>query len=61
VEALEEDGCRWECEFFYQPKGWPRAYRFVALRYEKTREEMDKDETEQYQLFETSQYDTGSS
>jgi len=46
----------WECEFFYQPKGWPRAYRFVALRYEKTREEMDKDETEQYQLFETSQY-----
>jgi len=28
----------------------------VALRYEKTREEREKEETEQYQLFETSQY-----
>jgi len=46
----------WECEFLYQPEGWPRAYRFVALRYEKTREEMNAKETEQYQLFETSQY-----
>jgi hypothetical protein len=45
----------WECEFLYQPEGWKRAYRFVALRYEKTREEM-KEESEQYQLFETSQY-----
>jgi hypothetical protein len=32
------------------------AYRFVALRYEKTREEMETEETEQYQLFETSRY-----
>jgi hypothetical protein len=46
----------WECEFPYQPEGWGRAYRFVALRYEKTREEMNAKETEQYQLFETSQY-----
>ena len=45
-----------ECEFLYQPDGWKKAYRFVALRYEKTREEMDAKETEQYQLFETSQY-----
>jgi hypothetical protein len=45
-----------ECEFLYQPDGWKKAYRFVALRYEKTREEMDAEETEQYQLFETSQY-----
>src|ERR1035437_6076604 len=29
---------------------------FVALRYEKTREEVEAEETEQYQLFETSQY-----
>ena len=46
----------WEGEFLYQPDGWAKAYRFVALRYEKTREEMDAEETEQYQLFETSQY-----
>jgi hypothetical protein len=45
-----------ECEFRYQPDGWGKAYRFVALRYEKTREEMTAEETEQYQLFETSQY-----
>jgi hypothetical protein len=46
----------WECEFLYQPEGWKKAYRFVALRYEKTREEMKAEEKEQYQLFETSQY-----
>jgi hypothetical protein len=45
-----------ECEFRYQPEGWSKPYRFVALRYEKTREEMTAAETEQYQLFETSQY-----
>jgi hypothetical protein len=45
-----------ECEFLYQPDGWKHAYRFVALRYEKTREEMETEESEQYQLFETSRY-----
>jgi hypothetical protein len=30
----------WECEFRYQPEGWKEEHRFVALRYEKTREEM---------------------
>ena len=25
-----------ECEFRYQPDGWSKPYRFVALRYEKT-------------------------
>jgi hypothetical protein len=45
-----------ECEFRYQPDGWKKEYRFVALRYEKTREEVESEETEQYQLFETSQY-----
>ena len=44
----------WECEFRYQPEGWKKEYRFVALRYEKAHEEVE--ETEQYQLFETSQY-----
>ncbi|MBA2525949.1 MAG: transposase [Pyrinomonadaceae bacterium] len=46
----------WECEFLYQPDGWSKPYRFVALRYEKAREEVEAEETEQYQLFETSQY-----
>jgi hypothetical protein len=46
----------WECEFRYQPQGWDQAYRFVALCYQKAPEEMETKETEQYQLFETSQY-----
>jgi hypothetical protein len=47
----------WQCEFRFQPDGWMKEYRFVALRYEKTREEVEAaEETEQYQLFETSQY-----
>jgi DDE family transposase len=45
-----------ECEFRYQPQGWNKEYRFVALRYEKTREEVAAEESEQYQLFETSRY-----
>jgi len=45
-----------ECEFRYQPDGWSKSYRFVALRYEKTREEQEAEQSEQYQLFETSQY-----
>ena len=41
-----------QCEFDYQPEGWAKAYRFIALRYQK------KDETprEQYQLWETPEY-----
>ena len=45
-----------ECEFRYQPDGWSKPYRFVALRYEKPREELDAAAAEQYQLFATSQY-----
>src|SRR6266852_774529 len=45
-----------ECEFRYQPDGWKKQHRFVALRYEKTREEVEPEATEQYQLFETSKY-----
>lgn len=45
-----------ECEFRYQPQGWPRAYRFVALRYEKPPEEETADPVEQYQLFATDAY-----
>ena len=43
-----------QCEFFYQPKGWNKAYRFLALRYEKDPEEAE--EVEQYQLFATRSY-----
>ncbi len=42
-----------ECEFLYQPQGWARACRFLALRYEKQPEAAA---VEQYQLFETSAY-----
>jgi hypothetical protein len=46
-----------QCEFWYQPKGWDKAYRFLALRYEKDPEsEEENDEVVQYQLFATSQY-----
>ena len=45
-----------ECEFRYQPDGWSKPYRFVALRKEKPREELEAEETQQYQLFETRQY-----
>jgi hypothetical protein len=45
-----------ECEFDYQPEGWTKPYRFVALRYENTGQEREPEEPEQYQLFETSQY-----
>jgi len=45
-----------ECEFRYQPEGWKKEYRFVALRTEKEREEVAPEEGEQYQLFETARY-----
>jgi Transposase DDE domain group 1 len=52
----EKTDAGWECAFRYQPEGWKKQYRFVALRYEKAPEEVEPGETEQYQLFETSQY-----
>jgi hypothetical protein len=45
-----------ECEFLYQPAGWGRAYRFIALRYEKKPPSSEGDEPEQYQLFDTPEY-----
>ena len=45
-----------ECEFLYKPDGWKKAYRFVALRYEKSTDESEEVETDQYQLFETRPY-----
>jgi Transposase DDE domain group 1 len=45
-----------QCEFRYQPEAWGRAYRFIALRYEKPAEAKAADQTEQYQLFFTPEY-----
>jgi Transposase DDE domain group 1 len=44
-----------ECEFPYQPQGWPRPYRFVALRYEHPPDQPEE-AVEQYQLFATATY-----
>jgi len=44
-----------ECEFQYQPEGWPRAFRFLALRFRKP-STPNKPGQEQYQLFETAAY-----
>jgi Transposase DDE domain group 1 len=43
-----------QCEFWYQPEGWGKACRFIALRYHKKEE--PSSEREQYQLFDSSQY-----
>jgi len=45
-----------QCEFFYQPEGWGKAYRFLALRYEKKPEASAAEAPEQYQLFDTPEY-----
>jgi len=43
-----------QCEFWYQPEGWGKAYRFIALRYRK--QTQTREEREQYQLFDSPQY-----
>ena len=44
-----------QCEFRYQPEGWPQEYRFIALRYKKPKAK-DGAKPEQYQLFDTPEY-----
>lgn len=44
-----------QCEFPYQPEGWTKAYRFVALRYPK-KKQTTAENSEQYQLFDTPEY-----
>ena len=57
-----------ECEFTYQPQGWAKPYRFLALRYDKAAREKqdnkkkgnkkpDSSNAEQYQLFDTAPYE----
>jgi len=43
-----------QCEFRHQPSEWPKAYRYVGLRYEKKPKPGRK--TEQYQLFDGPEY-----
>jgi len=45
-----------QCEFRYQPEGWAKAHRFIAVRYEKKLDPSKADEPEQYQLFDTPEY-----
>jgi len=45
-----------QCEFRYQPEGWGRAYRFLALRYQKKPKPKEVAKPEQYQLFDTPEY-----
>jgi hypothetical protein len=45
-----------QCQFQYQPEGWPHAYRFVALRYEKKPDPAAQAGPQQYQLFDTPEY-----
>jgi Transposase DDE domain group 1 len=45
-----------QCEFCYQPEGWGKAYRFIALRYAKKPQPHEAEEAEQYQLFDTPEY-----
>jgi hypothetical protein len=42
-----------QCEFLYQPEGWAKPCRFLALRYARAEEDQDP---EQYQLFDTPEY-----
>jgi hypothetical protein len=45
-----------QCEFLYQPEGWAKSYRFIALRYEKKPKPRTPEKPEQYQLFDTPEY-----
>jgi hypothetical protein len=44
-----------QCEFQYQPEGWRKSHRFIAVRYEKKKAPA-ADKPEQYQLFDTPEY-----
>jgi hypothetical protein len=45
-----------QCDFSYQPEGWGKAYRLIALRYKKKPKPAAADQPEQYQLFDTPEY-----
>ncbi len=45
-----------QCKFPYQPEGWGKTYRFLALRYQEKPTPKEVHEPEQYQLFDTPEY-----
>ena len=45
-----------QCEFLYQPEGWGKAYRFLALRYHQQPPASAAEQPQQYQLFDTPEY-----
>jgi hypothetical protein len=45
-----------QCEFRYQPEGWSKAHRFIALRYIQKKQAPSAEKPEQYQLFDTPEY-----
>lgn len=45
-----------QCEFWYQPDGWGKPCRFIALRYAQKEKQKTEQEREQYQLFDTPEY-----
>ena len=45
-----------QSEFLYQPEGWAKPYRFLALRYRKKAKAQEPGNPVQYQLFDTPQY-----
>jgi hypothetical protein len=57
-EPSRHTGAEEQCEFWYQPKGWGKAYRFIALRstQDEDAETEEANEKVQYQLFETRDY-----
>ena len=57
MAAVARDRRRWAVRIWYQPDGWGKAYRFLALRYEKKRKAGEVSRApDQYQLFETLYY-----
>jgi hypothetical protein len=44
-----------ESEFWYQPEGWPKAYRFIAVRFLQS-SKPDPHQPEQYELFAAKRY-----
>ncbi len=45
-----------QCEFPYQPEGWGRAYRILALRYRQASSRKGGAQPEQYSLFDMPEY-----
>jgi hypothetical protein len=54
--AAQRSGADGQCESRYQPEGWGKAYRFLALRDEQKPAARAADEPEQYQLSDTPEY-----